>query len=134
MADTADTLIAAAMALGYDGLSDRGLKECLLYAADTNGGGGGGSGSVEQGHGAPSGIPTDPLQPAIYTDLDTTFVYSWDVGSQAWVISSTSGGNAITQGHGAPVADPVDPTVPAVYVDLDSGTFYAWNVADQVWV
>lgn len=136
MADTAQTLITAAIALGYAGLSDRQLKECLLYAADTNGGGGGGggSGSVEQGNGAPVAVPTDPLAPAVYTDLTTTFVYSWNVPLQTWALSSTSGGNAISQGHGDPVADPTDPTAGAIYFDIDSGVLWNWVVVDQAWV
>lgn len=136
MADTAQTLIEAAVALGYEALSDRGLKECLLYAADTNGGGGGGggSGSVEQGDGPPVAIPTDPLLPALYTDLLTTFVWSWVVASQTWALSSTSGGNPLSQGHGPPTNPPTDPTAPSAYDDIDDGVRYVWVVADQEWV
>lgn len=86
MADTAQTLIEAAVALGYESLSDRGLKECLLFAAsDGGGGGGGGSGAVTQGAGAPSSAPTDPTSPAIYTNLTDGVIYTWNVVSQAWI-------------------------------------------------
>lgn len=37
MAQTAQTLITAAVAAGFDALSDRQLKEALLYAAQTTG-------------------------------------------------------------------------------------------------
>lgn len=123
------------MALGYDSLSDRGLKECFLYAADINGGGGGGggSGSVEQGAGTPVGLPTDPLSPAVYTDLTTGFLWVWNVGTQTWALSSTGGGNSISSGHGDPVADPGDPTLASLYYDLDTGTIWQWNIVDQVW-
>ncbi len=133
----ANTLIAAAMGLGYDNLSTRAIQECLLWAVGENGGGGGGggSGSVVQGNGAPAAPPADPLAPAIYTDFVTTFVYSWNVVTQTWVISSTSGGNALSQGLGDPVADPTDPTVPALYVDVSPGSYviWTWNVGDQTW-
>jgi hypothetical protein len=87
MAATANTLIASAMSLGYDSLSDRGLKECLLYAASDGGGGGGGggSGAVTQGTGAPSSAPTDPTSPAIYTNLTDGVIYTWNVVTQAWI-------------------------------------------------
>lgn len=133
-AASAQTLITAAQGLGYDSLSDRGIKECTLYAISAGGGGGGGgSGSVEQGNGPPAGIPTDPLQPAIYTDLLTTFVWSWDVANQTWALSSTSGGNALSQGHGDPISNPTDPTAAALYVDLDTYVIWTWNVGDQAW-
>lgn len=134
---SANTLIAAAMSLGYDTLSTRAIMECLLYAVSNGGGGGGGgggSGSVTQGDGPPVGIPSDPLSPTIYTDLLTTFVYSWNVATQTWVISSTSGGNALSQGHGDPSSDPTDPTAAALYYDIDTGVLWTWVVADQEWV
>ena len=39
MANSAQTLINAAVAAGFDRLSDRDLMECLLYAAQAGGGG-----------------------------------------------------------------------------------------------
>lgn len=137
-AENAQTLVTAAVGQGYPALSERQVMECLLYAVGNGGGGGGGggggSGSVEQGDGPPVAPPADPLNPAIYTDLLTTFVYSWFVANQAWIISSTSGGNAISQGHGDPSADPTDPTAPSLYYDIDTGVLWTWVVADQEWV
>lgn len=42
MASTAQSLMTQAVGLGYDALSNRQLKECLLVAAQSGGGGGGG--------------------------------------------------------------------------------------------
>ena len=39
MASTAQTLLNSAIAAGYDALSSRDLKECLLYAVQSGGGG-----------------------------------------------------------------------------------------------
>lgn len=123
------------MGQSYDTLSDRGIKECILYAVGTNGGGGGGggSGSVTQGEGPPVSPPASPLDPAVYTDTLTTFIYTWFVENQTWIISSTSGGNPLSQGHGVPTDPPTDPTVPSGYVDLDDYVFYTWNVGEQAW-
>lgn len=41
MASSAQSLIVTAVAAGYDALSNRDLKECLLVAAQSGGGGGG---------------------------------------------------------------------------------------------
>lgn len=51
----------------------------------SGGGGGGGSGSVLQGHGAPVAAPTTASQAALYTDLDSGLIYTWNVGSQSWI-------------------------------------------------
>lgn len=83
MASSAQTLITSAIGLGYDALSDRDLKECLLYAAQT-GGGGGGTTQVYQGNGAPVAAPTTASSPAIYTDLNNGTIYTWNVNTQAW--------------------------------------------------
>ncbi len=54
MPSSAQSLIISAVANGYDRLSDRGLKECLLYASQTGGGGGGGGGL--SGSGSPQNV------------------------------------------------------------------------------
>jgi hypothetical protein len=136
MADSAQTLVTAAVGQGYMALSWRNLAECLLYAVSNGGGGGGGGGSggVEQGDGPPVAPPADPLVPAVYTDKLTTFFYFWQVDTQTWVIGSTSGGNPLSQGSGAPVAPPTDPSVPSMYVDIDDNyVIYTWNVGEAAW-
>lgn len=52
MPSSAETLISAAYAAGYDALSTRDLQEALLYAAQSGGGGGGGL----SGSGSPQGV------------------------------------------------------------------------------
>jgi hypothetical protein len=135
MADSANTLIAAATALGYDTLSTRAIMESLLYAVSNGGGGGGGGGSVEQGNGAPVAIPADPLSAAIYVDLATNIYYTWNVATQTWVISSTGGSAQNMSGNGSPVGvvTPADVNLSAVYYDLDTGTFYGWRIVEQEW-
>lgn len=81
-ATSAQVLIAAAQAESYDALSDRGLKECLLYVAQSPGGSG--TAAVTQGSGAPTADPADPTSAALYTDTDDGTLYFWNVGTQAW--------------------------------------------------
>ncbi len=136
MADSAQTLVTAAVGQGYMALSWRSLAECLLYAVSNGGGGGGGgSGAVDQGNGAPAAPPATPLEPAVYVDLLTNIFYTWNVATQTWVISSTGGSAQNMSGNGSPVGvvTPADVNLSAVYYDLDDGTFYGWRVADQEW-
>lgn len=83
MAATANALIAAAQALAYDSLSDRGLKEALLYAAQS-GGGGSGDQQVYEGAADPAAGPDNLALPAIYIQTTTGDLWSWDTGSQTW--------------------------------------------------
>lgn len=62
----------------------------LLCQIQANGStGGGGSGFVLQGVGVPSGTlptgPSTPSSPALYTDLNTGTIWTWNVTSQTWV-------------------------------------------------
>lgn len=81
MADTAQALIEAATANGYDTLDDRSIQECLLYAAQT---GGGGSASFTQGDSDPVAPPTDPTQSALYWNRTSGVAFYWNTDTQAW--------------------------------------------------
>jgi len=83
MAASAQSLIVTAVGLGYDALSDRELKECLLVAAQA-GGGGGGSNGLSQGAVDPVAAPTDPASPALYWNSVTGTIFNWNVIAQAW--------------------------------------------------
>ncbi len=76
MATSAQTLIIAAIAQGYDRLSDRDLREALLYAAQT--GGGGGSGGVPTGNYA-GGQPnfTPATSGAVAIDTSNSRIWWW---------------------------------------------------------
>ena len=84
MASTAQTLISAAVAAGYNALSERDLWECLLYAAQTGGSGGA---SLVQGNYArsSSNIPTPTSTPAFAIDTSTgrLWVY-WGTPTPTW--------------------------------------------------
>jgi hypothetical protein len=57
------------------------LLDQIAQAVD----GGGGAKEVFQGSGAPVAAPTDATAPAVYTDLDTGVIYTWNVVSQSWI-------------------------------------------------
>jgi hypothetical protein len=76
MACDAATLISLAVANGYNGLSNRDLKECILAAACK----GATSGAVLHGTGAPV---TDPgVEAALYIDDSDGTLYEFYSG--AW--------------------------------------------------
>ncbi len=86
MSASAQTLISAAVALGYDALSDRDLKECLLVAAQSGGGGGGGGSAqfVTYTVGSPA-APSDPTLPALaYDPTGNLPTLGWNTGNQTW--------------------------------------------------
>lgn len=60
------------------------VLEVKMLTALGGGSGGVGAGFVLQGSGAPSSAPTNPSSSAIYTDLDTGVIYTWNVVTQAW--------------------------------------------------
>jgi hypothetical protein len=57
---------------------------CQIAVAG-GGGGGGGSGAVTQGIIDPVAAPATPGSPAIYTNLTSGVIFSWDVTNQVWV-------------------------------------------------
>jgi hypothetical protein len=79
MPNTAQSLINSAIGLGYDALSDRDLRECLLYAAQTGGGSGGGG--MNYGNGAPN--VNTPSSPPFYLDKLTNDFWVWN--GTSWV-------------------------------------------------
>lgn len=81
---TAQALIEAAVALGYDALSHRDLLECLLYATTQASGGGGGSVQLIQGNADPVAAPDDPTKPALYTNRTSGVQFFWNTVSLAW--------------------------------------------------
>lgn len=84
MATSAQDLMNTVATSGYEKLSPLGVEQCILAALGD--GGGGGSGQVTQGNGIPDPAgPSDPTQPAMYTDLDTGIIYSWSVPGQVWI-------------------------------------------------
>ena len=84
MAATAQQLINNATALGYDRLSERDLKECILAAAQS-GGGGGGAGQIVAYTIAPPANPTNVLAAAIAYDPNGILpLLGWNTNSQSW--------------------------------------------------
>ncbi len=83
MATSAQDLMDIVAAQGYDRLAPLQVEECILAAIAS--GGGGGSGAVTQGIGDPVAAPSDPSQPAIYTNLSTSVIWTWDVTNQIWI-------------------------------------------------
>ena len=65
---SAQSLVTSAVALGYDALSDRDLRECLLVAAQNAGGGGGGSSNYYAAPGPPNANP--PTYANIVVDIN----------------------------------------------------------------
>ena len=63
MASSAQSLITTAVSLGYDALSDRDLKECLLVAAQV------GTGGALTGTGSPVGVVVAFTAGQFYVDL-----------------------------------------------------------------
>lgn len=43
------------------------------------------SGAMYQGSGAPVAAPSNPVVPALYCDLDTGVLYTWNVITQLWI-------------------------------------------------
>ena len=83
MALSAQTLINTAVAAGYDALSERGLRECLLVAAQT-GGGGGNAQLVTYTTGTPAN-PSNTLNPAIaYDPTGNLPTLGWNINTQTW--------------------------------------------------
>ena len=80
MANSAETLITAAYAAGYDALSTRDLQECLLYAAQS-GGSSGGAGSLS-GNGSPTATGAVGTNGQFYTDTSTGNIYAYLNGWQ----------------------------------------------------
>lgn len=84
MASSAQTLITAAYAAGFDALSNRDLMECLLYSASNFGGGSGAGGvfSGAYGVGQPPNF-TPSTSAAIATNTSDGVQWNWYSG--AWV-------------------------------------------------
>lgn len=67
------------------------ILQALNNGAGCGGSGGGGGGAVAtcgcviQGSGVPTAVPSLPLIPYIYTDLDTGSTFTWNVVSQSWM-------------------------------------------------
>lgn len=57
---------------------------CQIAVAG-GGGGGGGSGAVTQGAADPVAAPATPTSPAIYTNLTSGVIWTWNVVTQAWI-------------------------------------------------
>lgn len=83
MAASAQTLINSAIGLGYDALSDRDLRECLLLAAQS-GGGPGGTGAVVVGTGSPVGA-LFPTVDTVYINKTTGSIWFWSGAAGPWV-------------------------------------------------
>lgn len=79
------------MANGYAGLSDRGIKECIVAAACAGGGGGGGGGSGQLKYYTTTDpntdgiLPDDQTKPALAFKADGTgSTYVWDTVGLTW--------------------------------------------------
>lgn len=59
--------------------------ELALLCQIATGSGGGGSGAVMQGAADPVAPPTNPTMPAIYTNLTSGVIWTWNVVTQAWI-------------------------------------------------
>lgn len=80
------TLLAAGQIYNpYTPYEQRLIEIELLCSIMSNGSGGGGSGAVTQGSGAPVAAPTTATSPAIYTDLTSGIIWTWNVLTQTWV-------------------------------------------------
>lgn len=63
----------------------RVIEEKMLIRLNAiSGGGGGGSGSVLQGTDDPIAAPSTPTSPAVYTNLTSGVMFTWNVTAQAW--------------------------------------------------
>lgn len=87
---TTDQLMDGAKCI--DSCIPRGMQlPVLISLAQTivanggGGGGGGGSGSVLQGTVDPVAPPASPNSPALYTNLTSGTLFTWNVTSQSWV-------------------------------------------------
>lgn len=84
MAAPAQSLINAAVAAGYDALSNRALKECILAAAQSGGGGGGG-GQIVAYTVAPPANPVNTAAEAIaYDPTGVLPLLGWSTTGQSW--------------------------------------------------
>lgn len=84
MSTPAQSLVSSAVGLGYDALSDRMLKECLLVAAQLGGGGGGTAQFVTYTSGQPAN-PTNMSLPALaYDPTGNLPTLGWNVNTLAW--------------------------------------------------
>lgn len=81
-ATAASVLLPLAQAQGYDELSDRDIKKCLLYVAQSPGGSG--SAAVTQQAGDPVAPPADPTSAALNTNTTNGVLFFWNVANQAW--------------------------------------------------
>lgn len=67
----ANSLLANAIAAGFDKLSPRDVMLCTLYGANNGGGSGSGS-SVLEGNGSPVGVVTPIAIGQLYSDVSGT--------------------------------------------------------------
>lgn len=87
MSTSAQTLVNSAVSLGYDKLSERLAKECLLVAAQTGGGGGGGATAPLAGVGSPEGVQTGaPGTPYTQTDTGSIWFKKTGAGNTGWLL------------------------------------------------
>ncbi len=90
MAISCDPNDLAAAARCFKCLSGATLEEvqtyllCQILNIGGAGGGGGGSGQVLQGNGAPVAPPPTASSPALYSDLISGILWTWNVTTQAW--------------------------------------------------
>jgi hypothetical protein len=88
---TANQLAVAAAKACFNCSDDRSMWVQALYllnqiqANGSTGGGGGGSGSVLQGAIDPVAAPATPGSPALYTNLTSGVLWTWNVTTQTWV-------------------------------------------------
>lgn len=62
------------------------IKSCCESTVTFSGTTIAGGGQLMQGNGPPVAAPLDPTQPAVWTDLLTGQMTTWNVGTQTWLI------------------------------------------------
>lgn len=82
----AQSLVAAAqcIACGIPPGMQFPVLASLLCQIANNGAGGGGSGQVLQGNADPVSAPANPASPALYTNLTSGILFTWNVSTQQW--------------------------------------------------
>jgi len=83
----AQSLITAAQCINCNiplGMQFPVLIALMCQIANNPSSGGGGSGQVLQGNGAPVAPPPTASSPALYSDLVSGILWTWNVTTQAW--------------------------------------------------
>lgn len=85
MAVDPNTLLAEAKCYTCLGITlFEALQLAMLARIYQNGASGGGGNQITQGLVDPVAPPVDPTKPALYTNLDTGALWTWNTDDQVW--------------------------------------------------